>query len=88
MVENVLATGARLLDCIRENRDRQAVDFHVHLHRCNTICSTRHLEVHVTRKVFSIGDVAQHVVLVAVNHQTHCDTRYRSLQWHTGIHQG
>ena len=62
-------------------------NFDIHLQCRDTVAGTCNFEVHIAQVIFVAQNVRQYNVVVAFFHQTHCDTRNGSFDWHTCVHQ-
>ena len=62
-------------------------NFDIHLQGRDTVTGTRYFEVHIAQVVFVAQNVRQNNVVVALFHQTHCDTCNGGFNWHACIHQ-
>ena len=89
LTEDVFATSLSLCKCLFEDFVRKTIALDVHLRSGQALERTRGLEVHVAKVVFVTEDVGENGIFVFtwVLDQAHCDTRNRSLQGYTSIHE-
>ena len=87
LVQDLEASLPRLFKCALEHLQLHVGLLDVHLERGNAGFGAGHLEVHVAVVVLRPGDVGQHHEVVVLGDQAHGDSRDRSLDRHTGIHQ-
>ena len=89
LTEDVFTTSLGLCECFFEDFVRKTIALDVHLRSGQTFERTRGLEVHITEVVFVTEDVGEDSIFVFtwILNQSHCDTRYRSLQGYTCIHE-
>ena len=89
LTEDVFTTSLSLCECFFEDFVRKSVALDVHLRSGQTFERTRGLEVHISEVVFVTEDVGEDSIFVFtwILDQAHCDTRHRSLQGYTSIHE-
>ena len=79
------------LFCLRESflhdLDRDAFDFDVHLERGEAFGVSSDLKVHIAERIFCTEDVGKDRKIVAFQHESHCDARYRTADWYARFHE-
>ena len=77
--------------CTCQHRCRNTIKLGVQLNSGHELAGTGDLEVHITQGIFSAQNIGQRGVtgfaINLVRDKTHCDTRNRCAQGHTGIEQ-
>ena len=65
------------------------MDLDIHLDRCNTLCGTCYLEVHVAEEVFETLDIGKkdEIIIGLACYKTTGDTCYHLLDGNTCCHQ-
>ena len=85
------ASFLRLRQRTSKHRGGDAIKLGVELDRSDELTRAGHLEVHVTEGVLRAQDVGQRCVtrltINGVRHETHGDTRHRSLERHTCLEE-
>ncbi len=85
------AAFARLLHSLGHDLRGNALDLDVHLQGRHAVRCARHLEVHVTQRVFDALNVGEHRVLARglaiAGDEAHGHTRHRGLDRHARVHQ-
>ena len=88
LLEDMQPGGAGLLDGFGNRFDVEARDLHVHLQGGDALLGAGHLEVHIAEEILDALNVGKDAHLVALLDQAHRRAAHRSLEGHTGIHQG
>src|SRR6185503_16970577 len=86
--ENVQPRGAGLGQRLAHDVQVQPVDLDIHLDGRHTVLRARHLEIHVTHRVFRPQDVRQDGHALPFLHQAHRYAGAGTLDRDTRIHQG
>ena len=87
LVQDVLASGFRLLQCFSHHLRSESGDLDVHLQCSDAFVGAGHFEIHIPQVVFDALDVAEDLVVAAIGDQAHGDAGNGRLDWHTRIHQ-